>query len=112
MILIESPGPVPPIYIKYMNEEGFKVSDRPILVLTCFCLKVYWESKLPKFRHERTKAYEVLTTMLYLGNRLVKSIQTFFILKVWTRRFPKLEPNESSSSHILVFKLNNQFNIS
>ena len=35
MILIESPGPVPPIYIKYMNEEGFKVSARPILVLTC-----------------------------------------------------------------------------
>ena len=27
------------------------------------------------------------------------------------RRFPRLEPNESSSSHILVFKLNNQFNI-
>ena len=26
MILIESPGPVPPIYIKYINEEGFKVS--------------------------------------------------------------------------------------
>ena len=38
MILIESPGPVPPIYIKYMNEEVFKVSVRPILVLTCFIL--------------------------------------------------------------------------
>ena len=32
MILIESPL----IYIKYMNEEGFKVPARPILVLTCF----------------------------------------------------------------------------
>ena len=28
------------------------------------------------------------------------------------RRFPKLEPNQSSSSNIVVFKLNNQFNIS
>ena len=48
----------------------------------------------------------------------------FCILKVWTRkyhqnrldpiarRFPKLEPNESSSSHILVLKWNNQFSIS
>ena len=35
MILIESQGPVPPIYIKYMNEEGIKVSARPLLVLTC-----------------------------------------------------------------------------
>ena len=47
-----------------------------------------------------------LTTLLYLGNRLIKSIQTFFISKVWTRkkhktllkpiaqRLPKLEPNE------------------
>ena len=47
----------------------------------------------------------------------------FFILKIWTRKyhqtldpiarkFPKLEPNENSSSLILVFKLNNQLNIS
>ena len=36
MILIESLVSVPPIYIKYMNEEGIKVSARPILVLTCF----------------------------------------------------------------------------
>ena len=35
MILIESQGPVPPMYIKYMNEEGIKVSARPILVFTC-----------------------------------------------------------------------------
>ena len=35
MILIESQDPVPPIYIKYMNEEGIKESARPILVLTC-----------------------------------------------------------------------------
>ena len=27
--------PIPPICIKYMNEEGIKVSARPILVLTC-----------------------------------------------------------------------------
>ena len=27
MILVESQGPVPPIEIKYMNEEGIKVSD-------------------------------------------------------------------------------------
>ena len=33
-------------------------------------------------------------------------------LETITRRFAKLEPNESSSSHILVFKLNNEFNIS
>ena len=38
MIVIESQGPVPPTYIKYMNEEGFKASARTILVLTCFYL--------------------------------------------------------------------------
>ena len=36
MILIKSQGPVRPIKIKYMTEEGIKVSARPILVLTCF----------------------------------------------------------------------------
>ena len=45
MILIESPGPVPRIYIKYMNEEGFKVSARPILVLTCLVLKMWTRSQ-------------------------------------------------------------------
>ena len=35
MILDESKGAVPAIKIKYMNEEGIKVSARPILVLTC-----------------------------------------------------------------------------
>ena len=35
MILIKSQGPVRPIKIKYMTEEGIKVSARPILVLTC-----------------------------------------------------------------------------
>ena len=45
MILIESPGPVPSIYIKYMNEEGFKVSARPILVLAC----VYFNLKILHF---------------------------------------------------------------
>ena len=40
MILIESQGPVPPMQIKYMNEEGIKVSARPILVLTCFPMEV------------------------------------------------------------------------
>ena len=38
MILIKSQGPVRPIKIKYMTEEGIKVSARPILVLTCFLL--------------------------------------------------------------------------
>ena len=35
MILIKSQGPVRPIKIKYMTEEGIKVSARPILVFTC-----------------------------------------------------------------------------
>ena len=39
MMLIESQGPGP-IKIKYMNEEGIKVSARPILVLTCFFLNL------------------------------------------------------------------------
>ena len=39
MILIKSQSPVRPIKIKYMTEEGIKVSARPILVLTCFSLK-------------------------------------------------------------------------
>ena len=40
MILIESHGPIPPIKINYMNEEGIKVSARPILVLTwCFFIQ-------------------------------------------------------------------------
>ena len=38
MILIESQVPVPPIWIKYMNEEGIEVLARPILVLTCLSL--------------------------------------------------------------------------
>ena len=41
MILIESQGPVPPIKIKYMNEEGIKVSARPILVLTYMFVKLF-----------------------------------------------------------------------
>ena len=40
MILIKSQGQVRPIKIKYMTEEGIKVSARPILVLTC--LHYYW----------------------------------------------------------------------
>ena len=40
MILIKSQGPVRPIKIKYMTEEGVKVSARPILVLTCFLIKL------------------------------------------------------------------------
>ena len=35
MILIKSQGPVRPIKIKYMTEEGIKVSNS-ILDLTCF----------------------------------------------------------------------------
>ena len=37
MMLIVSQGPGP-IKIKYMNEEGIKVSARPILVFTCFSI--------------------------------------------------------------------------
>ena len=40
MILIKSQDPVRPIKIKYMTEEGIKVSARPILVLLVLFLNL------------------------------------------------------------------------
>ena len=45
MILIESQGPVPPIKIKYMKEEGMKVLARPILVLNCLVFVEFYEKQ-------------------------------------------------------------------
>ena len=36
----KSQSPVVPIEIKYMNEEGIKVSAMPILVLPCFVFEM------------------------------------------------------------------------
>ena len=71
-----------------------------------------------------SKIYEVKAEFPISQDSIDRIDSGVFILNVWTRKkhqtrldpiarkFPKLEPNESSCSHILVFKLNNQLNIS
>ena len=47
--------------INVITKVMYTKTQERIKIIECgfFCLKgVYWESKLPKFRPERTKAYE------------------------------------------------------
>ena len=41
-----------------------------------------------------------LTTLQYLGNRLMKSIQTFFMLKVWTRILHPIGPDPTKIAEV------------
>ena len=88
-----------------------------------FCLKgVYWERPDPNARRLRKLEPNAIFNDFAISREPFDEIDTnfFFFLKIWTRkyhqtrarRFPKLKPNETSSSHVLVFKLNNKFNIS
>ena len=61
MILIKSQGPVRPIKIKYMTEEGIKVSARPILVLTC-CFFI--NDKISSFKSNGLYMYIVISVQL------------------------------------------------
>ena len=69
-----------------------KTQER-IKIIECgfFCLKgVYWESKLPKCRHECTKAHEaraeIFNDFAMSREPLDEIDSNFFILKVWTRK--------------------------
>ena len=57
MILIKSQGPLRPIKIKYMTEEGIKVSARPILVLTCFFYSIFKKKGIWLFERTQNSRY-------------------------------------------------------
>ena len=70
-----------------------KTQER-VQIIECsfFCLKgVYWESKLPNFdpnarRPKKLEPNEIFNDFAISREHLMTSIQTLFILKVWTRK--------------------------
>ena len=67
-----------------------KTQERVEIIECCErCILGIETAKISTRTHEDLRSQsrmKFLTTLLYLGNRLMKSIQTFFILKVWTRK--------------------------
>ena len=71
-VLIESQESVPLIKVKYMTEEGIKVSARPILVLTCFNVQLSFDTLISCCIH-----------LSYLLPIWKKGILTLVMERVW-----------------------------